>query len=666
MADTKEERERRWWDRWWENDFSWDHLDERTRAFLAADEAELIAGPGGKRYHKAHVPLRWPEGFQWTEANRPKGEWTWEEHDAIAQDLAERIATAFERDKVAAMEGVVLNHVPDVPGPRTVGDTKIGASVDLSYSWLEISRSWRGSVVGDAIFSEAYFSGLAHFGVMLFSGKAYFRRAHFSEVARFKETHFASQAWFEETTFSENARFGDASFGKHVSFDGAQFFGNAEFFYTHFSEDVLFNKVRFFEHAYFPEAHFSGYAHFGYARFSRNALFRDTLFAGNADFGRSLFAGDTSFSEALFTGDVDFERVLFAGDAGFDGARFPAKPDDYAKGFFNAQFEGLLNLEGPDFRAFAAFDGAILKSEVRLSHDVVRDNKRLQEAVDVIVSPQTYRQALDDEKAKKRERHAEETREAQLTTRQSLGEPNPHIVRRPHDWEAIPPHTSFESDNRRPRDPIVLYRGYDNGKPTMSRAERADFKDKYAKKQQENLRSLENGARVLKLALERARDRLGEQQLYRLELLARQRQKTTSKAFKSLTSAYGLTANYGASMAQPIGSIGVVSVTLAAVYFGLALLAAPGSSASGSMFIDALSFSAQNVFRPFSVWSVNPDPESFQAKLLFGLEHKWIPWPWVSTAWAFVIRLVATLQSFFSIVMLFLTGLAARRYFQLS
>ncbi|MEV7346786.1 pentapeptide repeat-containing protein [Streptomyces sp. NPDC093544] len=163
---------------------------------------------------------------------------------------------------------------------------------------------------GEALFTEAQFSGRANF-----SG------ARFSRTAEFRDAQFSSDAWFGTNPWSPDTRdFDGAQFSGHASFDGARFSGHAEFGEAQFSS-AGFGEAQFSEQAGFGGAHFSS-AWFALARFSEDAYFGMAKFSELAEFSHARFSGDGVFNWAQFSGDVHFGGAQFSGAARFSLVQF--------------------------------------------------------------------------------------------------------------------------------------------------------------------------------------------------------------------------------------------------------------------------------------------------------------------------------------------------------
>ncbi len=131
-----------------------------------------------------------------------------------------------------------------------------------------IDFNLEGTVMTDANFQGATFSGEARFSEATFRGAAEFGKATFNGFAGFKGVTFSGEAWFEKVTFNDEAWFTGTTFNGAAMFAGASFSRRAQF------GEAIFNSV-----ARFGEANFSGTATFGETTFS--------LAEGNLSFERS-------------------------------------------------------------------------------------------------------------------------------------------------------------------------------------------------------------------------------------------------------------------------------------------------------------------------------------------------------------------------------------------
>ena len=149
--------------------------------------------------------------------------------------------------------------------------------------------------------------------------------------------------------------------------------------------------------------------------------------------------------------------------------------------------------------------------------------------------------------------------------------------------------------------------------------------------------------------------RLSESRFFKMELRARRRRRDTEvpgwERFASM--AYGLTADYGDSIARPVLFFVGVAVAFAFAYWGLAALET-GKAVEAGELGDALRYSLSRM---------TP----------FGAMQDQQAWAWLDGwqnqgslfSWAGLIRLTATVQSALALVLTFLFALAVRRRFQI-
>lgn len=173
------------------------------------------------------------------------------------------------------------------------------------------------------------------------------------------------------------------------------------------------------------------------------------------------------------------------------------------------------------------------------------------------------------------------------------------------------------------------------------------------------LRRMISGVRVIRLASQSSGDKLSESQLHALELAAYQRLSTTQAASKFVAMLYGLSSDYGCSLLKP--------------FVWLLVL----------MFVSSIGYSALNESAQLTPFSGQLNwPEVLQG-LVYSVSRVIPIGPWQDLVFAdsilstgkgassnpsspekIAVVFLATAQSFFSAILLFLFGLAARRKFQ--
>ncbi|MFN3228373.1 MAG: hypothetical protein ACK41P_00800 [Asticcacaulis sp.] len=178
---------------------------------------------------------------------------------------------------------------------------------------------------------------------------------------------------------------------------------------------------------------------------------------------------------------------------------------------------------------------------------------------------------------------------------------------------------------------------------------------------------LESGCRTLKHEFQKNSDFLYAQIMYKYELKSRKLQQKTPIGEKLTSSIYSYLSDYGLSVIRPVSCIIILFITFAIfyytfnyspIYYSINLLF-PYTTENTTLncnpisIADAFAVSASRIF-PFGPFDdVN---NSFVEKLMCQ-----------KRGWDIgLFRFLATLQSLFSIVLVFLFGLAVRRRFQVS
>ena len=495
-----------------------------------------------------------------------------------------------------------------------------------------------------------------------FSGNLRIRSCELQGGVNLQSSRVTGYTNFQGSLFFGGGQFESAHFDKDAWFTGSAFWGQVSFDHARFDAEAYFHEVRFRPKPgdkpadrtiTFYQTRFGGAAGFEGAHFFESVSFERARFNGFADFGRqppSWHNDGNGIKGACFEKRMSFRSAEFLRNADFAACSFPAKVGDRSSAFAGAHFRAALDFQGVDTLPFSAFNGA------RLENGVLLDTKHPNEKQFQAALKETQK-AVDEDKRLGRD---------------------------------------YRRENK--KDPDEGRRGQDN-----------------------RFSALEGGCRVLKLAHGDDGDYQREQQFFRYELLARRRRptkglllnrdRTVSGLEKFLSHLYGMTSNYGAAMFKPLGWV-IMSALLSAVLYWLIgygvgvqgqaetsqpalTLAANINTGLGSAETwlqaraepaglhwqqvfplefdeaehaqfrqqfshggDALDLAFHNVFRPFGVWWPNFAGET--QPWLHNLKEGLGNWGWVG------LRVFASLQSIFSIAMLFLSGLALRRKFQIS
>ena len=714
-----------WWDKWWAADFSWDGLADKTwegwvvmddgrvlpmedapgdleedfighlelpddfpgrqatqQDYWRDQEDHLISSPDGSvRFTPLHLPLAWRDGSPVDPSFRPDET---ELNTIIKAKLEAAEETSINiigrvegTDKRAQFQGVVFprfsladltDRANDLP---TTQDEPAGIPLSARFEFAAFS--------GNASFANAAFSGDASFYNAAFSGDARFDNAAFSGDARFENAAFSGDAWFDNAAFSGYASFNNAAFSGDVWFDNAAFSGAADFENAAFSGGAWFDNAAFSGNAWFENAAFSGRAIFNNAAFSEYALFNNAAFSGYAGFNNAAFSGDARFVNAAFSGNAWFENAAFSGYTEFSNVLFlngvsfagqgaelvnPEEVHSLDVSQDERMFKGALKIPQQVTprarRAFknGSFENAIFLGDAvitnrdmldRLSFDSVFfggaaefQGSNLHQGVSFFGADFTF--VLTSPEGKSFAVHFEDD----ITHARAAYAAYVFLFRLAHSIQKTDTELVFFQDYMRGWVREMLENAPKPGKDTSKHSSRHA--------------QIERAFRKLKLSMEEVRNKIQEQDFYRKELLARRRRRDddVSKPERLISDAYKTTSDFGGSIMWPIGwLIGLTIVSWLFVYYPWHTGVVDNvfwerlSPGEGKVIDDdlwrSLSFSLSNIF-PFGTFGETR--KSFLAEL--------------SPGWRLGMGFVATIQSLIAIILVFLSGLAIRRRFQIS
>ena len=423
--------------------------------------------------------------------------------------------------------------------------------------------------------------------------------------------------------FAETAQFSDVTFLGDAGFGGVLFAKDANFNRAVFSGEAVFDDVMFLGAAIMDGAKFTGEAGFERVRCRRDARYENTVFEGEARFNNAQFSSYAGFDNARFLKIAHFDKVRFEVSAHFNRATFEADAR-----FERAFFGGEVDFHHAVFMRPALFGAAAFPSNASDFYAAFR-GARFVDVADFGGAGAHFIAAFD---------------EAILDRKLLLDEPGEG------------------ASDRAFRD--AVFQGIAGSNAMVSRSGGAGVSP-----QERLLKELEGGCRTVKVSMGRERDEVMEQRYYRYQLIARRRQAGTPIAEKFYSWLYAVFSDYGMGLWQPFATLLVLTLSFGGVYWVWGELLQPGAKpalfTSGALDQDvwhALLLSANNVFRPFGVWS-----SEFQDSMgsdwirnflvAFNAER--------AGGQILAIRLVATLQSILAVILFFLFGLAVRRRFQI-
>ncbi len=233
------------------------------------------------------------------------------------------------------------------------------------------NANFEGVQFPEVDFSHARFEGRANFKNTSFIGEfTRFRNTQFGGEASFEEAKFSgSFADFRDTEFSEKVFFIKTRFNGDASFRDALFYQNATFQDTGFIKVTNFRGVEFKEGAFFPRTEFNGNASFLGSQFNEAVSFRDAHFSKIVRFRNAQFKGNAHFQYVQFSREhSDFRNARFNEKAYFTNATFSKEGTLFRKSEFNriadfqsTQFNGAANFRNAKFKENARFKDSQFK-----------------------------------------------------------------------------------------------------------------------------------------------------------------------------------------------------------------------------------------------------------------------------------------------------------------
>ena len=409
----------------------------------------------------------------------------------------------------------------------------------------------------------------------------------------------------------------------HLNCFRSLFTGKADFDFATFSGAARFYSATFSGKANFYSATFSGEADFNSAAFSGAAFFRDATFSGEAEFYSATFSGKANFYSATFSGEASFNNAAFSGEAVFRGATFSGEAF-----FMGATFKDSLTFEDGTFESVVSFnDVTWSKTNSPNAFLGVRFKDRVDFKSSYVPSISAFNEA-----------HFE-----------------------------IPP--SFRDLTQRELDEVfgdaISQTNASIRQVKKEKAEAKRKKEKYKGRTPDQLlAALEGGFRTLKKVADEKGNFLLSQSYYRFEVRTRVKRPEIAFWEKVAATFYGLSSDYGNSIARPFVSLAVILAGFAAIYLALAievnLVDWRDRSALQSGFFESLDFSLNNVFRPLSALSTDAPREGDASSLAGKLLNNY------GRGFGLIVTAISIVQSLTSIVLAFLFGLAVRRRFQIS
>jgi hypothetical protein len=598
------DNEARWWADWFEADFSWDGLSK----FIIP-----TGGLNGERNLQEYWRRDPATGIS--------------RDDAAMRDAGELIdfdgrtwhlAHLPPRDRTGSTASSKANpDHPDVARLNALVATRIAAGVETlgthnALGFRVSGPDGRALLDGAVLWSSPNHPQGVASPLHLSCCRAWLRQA---DLRNFK---FGPSADFSKATFTGDANFARATFTGHAVFYRATFTGDANFYRATFTSDAGFNGATFKGDARFYSATFKGDARFRNANFTGDANFSDAIFTGDVRFYDATFKGDAVFWGTNFTGDAVFSSATFTGDANFSDAIFTG----------NAVFKAAVFLKPLTFVANIAnpqrqFMGAFLSTRFAGLADFSRAGGEGRGGLlAAAFGGAQFEKGLILTDGLDREAD-------QLF---------PDLLQGTRD--AARADLAREKKGRK-----------ENGE-AFRWPERIKF---HREARDRRLIELESGCRTLKVVMGAERDEVREQRYYRYQLRARHRRSDVFWLEKLFGGLYGLTSNYGSGLLGPLLSLGLLTFASGLGYWAWADHLGVAGEAG---FPEGQSFALSVVFKPFAVLAAatsDPSVKDWWPVAMMNVN--------ASVAWG--LRVVTTLQSLASGVLIFLLAVGVRRRFQI-
>ena len=423
-------------------------------------------------------------------------------------------------------------------------------------------------------------------------------------------------AWYADSRqIGPGADFRRAIFLGVGRFKGVNFAGDAGFDRAVFLDTASFTSATFSGDAGFTGSTFVGYAGFTGGTFKREASFTGSLWIGVANFARANCRGYTTFGGAIFLGPSSFENAIFETEVSYDHAafereiRFSSTKFEKLANFQDVNFEvkyhdevnsGRMDFGKANFVGPADFTGAKFSTKP-IDHSASFLGARFSDLVSFRGCGDHWVAALD---------------EAEIKGRILIDERDEPEALRIFDNEVLP----------------AARNGGNNNETGESL-----------------LKELEGGCRTIKVAMGAARNEIMEHRFYRYQLLARREQAGVPKSERMISHIFDISANYGLSLTKPLIGLFILVLVFTIIY---SFFWNATGQFSETAAMKSVEMAASRLF-PFGAFE-DVSKNWFKSLEERGAYHYTI----------FSARIIGSIQSLISLVLIFLFGLGVRRRFK--
>lgn len=416
--------------------------------------------------------------------------------------------------------------------------------------------------------------------------------------------------------FEVDTRFVISFFENTCSFEYSNFIENATFDGSLFLKGADFSNTVFNKEAHFSKSAFENMVSFGRACFCGKAWFGNTHFAGGAWLDRAIFQNEVWFGGSHFRENMVFAAVEFRNLASFREVEW-ANDKYFYLTFRGSRFRDTADFSTKNFSAFSAFEGATFERRLLLTDP---DEKEYIEYKNNLLNIFINQNSQMNDRTKYLFNMACNTIEIAIA---------------------------------KEKDRII-------------KTEDGHQKERRIRKyEHECWNALSDGYRVAKQAMRTQGDFNREQRYYKFEVQAKLRRPSTIIADRIVAAFYNVFSDFGASFTRPFGGLAYFFLIFAFTYIGLFTLknGVDIDTPALETWWEGFQFSLDNTFRPLHALSRNEvidcdKPE----KILLGEDLLFCHGP----GFGLFVRFLTIIQSFLSIMLAFLFGLAVRRKFQIS
>ncbi len=618
-----------WWERWWSADYSWRNLklhflgehssreglwgEKTLQDYWRRDPKTALCRRDDEMLESGELLIS-PDGNLWHLAHVPlrwkdgtlaKQGWDFDKNDQLNEILLLRLTKTGESEIEKDHDGRAQFSGIVV----SKGMSLRGPSVSTMYQneiHVKLGSYFREENPLRLVCRQSWLGSLKASN-SIFDEEVDFSGSFFSEGVSFFKAVFRKEALFNSVIFAGETSFDDAHFCGDTAFKEIMQFGSMHYQYCKFHENINFKKAKL-QQVSFLGAEFVKNAYFLDSEFSDANTFMNAKFHQQATFDSASFADVADFTSASFVDSASFRKVLFKQGAKFQNIKeWGLVPSRWIRAFFASKASGLISFEGGSMPPLSAFDGLHLESGASL--------------------------VLDDPGYKKMT-EAFSTELAEIGTKSTKKS---------------------------------------SGIDTLGRPDSVFYS------------SVASGCRSLKKYFDSIGDKDLFQRFARFELEARMKSDEIGWLEERVFAGYRLFSDFGASIVRPFAWLACSVPIFAMLYwvigsvwlnpissqttpnrelYPIQTISEVSERFSKGHFseidtrpmLGAANFSFHRTF-PFGAWDVKAeDKDNNMRKLLLGDGEG---------AANFTVRVLATIQSIFSIAMIFLAGLAIRRRFKM-